>query len=155
MLSDLAQLKNVCRPHQRIMGIDYGTKRIGVALSDTLRSMASPHTVIHRTRLRADLECLFAIHDSMSVGAWVIGLPLNMDGTEGPRCQATRQFVKNILEVRDIPIILHDERMSSIAVERTMIAADVSRAKRAKSVDQAAAAFILQGVLDALKRYSE
>ncbi|USO01372.1 MAG: Holliday junction resolvase RuvX [Alphaproteobacteria bacterium] len=155
MLSDISHLKNICRPNQRLMGIDYGTKRIGVALSDTLRSMATPHTVLHRTRLRVDLEALFAIHDQMNVSGWVIGLPLNMDGTEGSRCQSTRQFVKNILELRDIPVILHDERLSSIAVERTMIVADLSRSKRAKCVDQAAAAFILQGVLDAFKRYPE
>lgn len=152
MLVDITYLANNRVSNQRLMGIDYGKKRIGVALSDTTWQMATPHSVVNRTKLKADLEELFKIHDEQRVQAWILGFPLNMDGSEGPRCQATRQFVKDVLLTRDIPIALFDERLSSSAVERMMIEADLSRAKRSKSVDKAAAAFILQGALDALNR---
>ena len=116
------------------------------------RRVASPLTTIRRTKFTKDATELLRILDERQVGGLIIGLPLNMDGSEGPRCQSVRQFAANLKPIRDLPVAFWDERMSTLAVEREMIAHDLSRAKRDKVVDQAAAAFILQGVLDALAR---
>ena len=151
MVLSLNDLREIYPGHGRILGLDLGTKRIGLSLSDVMGQLASPLTVITRTKLRADIAQIFEHHDTHTCVAWVVGLPLNMDGTEGPRCQATRQFVRDVLKLRDIPIVLMDERLSTAAVERTLLEADLSRNKRAKVVDQAAAAFILQGALDFLR----
>lgn len=138
--------------HQRLLGLDLGEKTIGLALSDPGLSVASPITTIRRTKFTADAKELLRIAAERQVGGLVIGLPLNMDGSEGPRCQSVRQFAINLTKLQDLPILFWDERLSTVAVERNMIDADMSRAKRAKVVDQAAAAFILQGVLDAVAR---
>ncbi len=145
-----AALKAALGRNQRVLGLDLGEKTIGLALSDPGLSIASPIATIRRTKFTADVKELLRIAAERQVGGLVIGLPLNMDGSEGPRCQSVRQFAVNLTKLQDLPILFWDERLSTVAVERSMIDADISRAKRAKVVDQAAAAFILQGVLDAL-----
>jgi putative Holliday junction resolvase len=147
-----AALKAALGRNQRLLGLDLGEKTVGLALSDPGLSVASPITTIRRTKFTADAKELLRIVAERQVGGLVIGLPLNMDGSEGPRCQSVRQFAVNLSKLQDLPVLFWDERLSTVAVERNMIDADMSRAKRAKVVDQAAAAFILQGVLDALAR---
>lgn len=147
-----AALRAALGRHQRLLGLDLGEKTIGLALSDPGLSVASPVSTIRRTKFTADAKELLKIADERQVGGLVIGLPLNMDGSEGPRCQSVRQFAANLLKLKDLPVLFWDERLSTMAVEREMVAADLSRAKRAKVVDQAAAAFILQGALDAMGR---
>jgi putative Holliday junction resolvase len=140
-------------PRQRLFGLDLGTKTIGVAVSDPGLVVASPLTTTRRTKFTADAQALLALVDENNVGGLVIGLPRNMDGSEGPRCQSTRQFADNLLKLRDISIVFWDERLSTAAVERAMVAeGDVSRARRAAIVDQVAAGYILQGFLDSLPR---
>ena len=134
----------------RLLGLDLGTKTIGLAISDAGLRLASPIGTIRRTRLNADLDALFATVEDRGVGGLVLGLPINMDGSEGPRAQATRQFARDLLDRRDIPLAFWDERLSTRAVERAMIEADLSRRKRKAKVDTAAAAYILQGALDAI-----
>lgn len=134
----------------RLLGLDLGSKTLGLALSDSGFRIASPIGTIRRTRFRADAEALFKIMDERDVGGLVLGLPVNMDGSEGPRCQSTRQFAHSLLDLRDVPLVFWDERLSSRAVERAMIGADMSRAKRGRKIDEAAAAYILQGALDRL-----
>ena len=150
--ADLAALRAALVRNQRLLGLDVGDKTVGLALSDPGLSVASPITTIRRTKFTADATALLKLAAERGVGGLVIGLPLNMDGSEGPRCQSVRQFAANLLKLKDMPILFWDERMSTMAVEREMIAHDVTRAKRDKTVDQAAAAFILQGALDALGR---
>ena len=147
-----AALRTALPRNQRLLGLDLGEKTIGLALSDPGLSVASPLTTIRRTKFTADAKELLRLVAEQQVGGLVIGLPLNMDGSEGPRCQSVRQFAANLLKLQDLPVLFWDERLSTMAVEREMVAADLSRAKRAKVVDQAAAAFILQGALDALSR---
>ena len=150
LLDNILDLRAAIDPSARLMGLDLGTKTIGLAVSDDRRSIASPIDTIRRTKLKADLEALFSAADGRGVTAFVLGLPVNMDGTEGPRCQAIRQFARDMLAVRDVPIAFWDERWSTMAVERAMIDADLTRKKRAKAIDRAAAAYILQGALDRL-----
>jgi putative holliday junction resolvase len=133
-----------------LLGLDLGTKTIGVALSDAGLSFASPKHVILRKKFTQDAESLLAYAKTQNVAALVIGLPLNMDGSEGPRAQATRAFVRNMEKLTTLPFIFWDERLSTVAAERSMIEMDMSRSKRAERIDAAAAAFILQGALDRL-----
>ena len=148
-----ADLPACLAPRQRLLGLDLGTKTIGLAISDPGFVVASPLETIRRMKFTADAEALFALADAHGVGGLVLGLPRNMDGSEGPRCQSTRQFAANLLAKRDLPIAFWDERLSTAAVERAMIAeGDVSRAKRAEAVDRLAAGYILQGYLDSLRR---
>jgi putative Holliday junction resolvase len=139
-------------PTGALLGLDLGEKTIGVAVSDATRSIASPIELIRKTKFTAEAERLFKLMDARKVGGVVIGLPVNMDGTEGTRCQSNRAFGRHLLRLRDIPIAFWDERMSSMAVNRMLIGeADVTRARRADLVDKAAAAWILQGALDRLR----
>ncbi|WP_339109439.1 Holliday junction resolvase RuvX [Thioclava sp. GXIMD4216] len=133
-----------------ILGLDLGTKTIGVAGSDMLRSVASPILTIKRTKFTADAEALFRIVAERETCAIILGLPMNMDGSEGPRAQSTRAFARNIARMQDLPIGFWDERLSTVAAERAMLEADLSRAKRAERIDNVAASFILQGALDRL-----
>lgn len=133
----------------RFLGFDLGVKSIGLALSDTNRRIATPFQVIQRTQWKKDADIFLKIIKDYQILGIIIGFPLNMNGTEGPRCQSTRQFVSNFLFLVDLPICLWDERLSTMAVTRTLVEADVSRAKRKKVVDKLAAAYILQGFLDA------
>ena len=137
-------------PRTRLIGLDLGTKTIGLALSDVGRSIATALTTLKRVKFTKDAEALLALCAEHDVSGLVIGLPLNMDGSEGPRAQATRAFARNLAALTELPMTLWDERLSTVAAERAMIAADMSRAKRAEKIDSAAAAFILQGALDRL-----
>ena len=138
------------------MGLDLGEKTIGVAVSDVTRMVASPLELIRKTKFTAEANRLFALIDERQIGAIVIGLPVNMDGTEGTRCQSNRAFARNLLRLRDIPIAFWDERMSTMAVNRVLIEeADVTRARRAELVDKMAAAWILQGALDRLSALAD
>ena len=148
-----ADLPACLAPRQRLLGLDLGSKTIGLAISDPGLVVASPLETIRRRKFTADANALFALADDYGVGGLILGLPRNMDGSEGPRCQSTRQFAANLLLIRDIAIALWDERLSTAAVERAMITeGDVSRAKRAAAVDKLAAGYILQGYLDSLRR---
>jgi putative Holliday junction resolvase len=137
-------------PNGRLMALDVGTRTIGVATSDALRMLATPLTTLKRGKLAADLAALAELAKKHDIKALAIGLPLNMDGSEGPRAQSTRAFARNLAKLTDLPIALWDERLSTVAVERELIAADVSRKKRTAVIDQHAAIFILQGALDRL-----
>jgi putative holliday junction resolvase len=137
-------------PRGSLIGLDLGTKTIGVATSDPDRKLASGVTTIARNNFTVDAAILLALAAERSAAGFVLGLPVNMDGTEGPRAQSTRAFARNFAKLTELPIALWDERLSSAAVERELIAADVSRAKRATVIDQHAAAYILQGALDRL-----
>jgi putative holliday junction resolvase len=149
-----ADLKRLAAGGRRLMGLDLGSKTIGLALSDTRLTIASPLETIRRTKFTADAARLRALIAAHRVGGLVIGLPVAMDGSEGPRCQSVRQFAANLLETIDIPIVFWDERLSTAAVTRGMIAADLTRKRRAALVDRAAAAYILQGLLDYLGHLS-
>ena len=134
----------------RLLGLDLGTKTIGLALSDTSRRVASPLETIPRKKFTQDVKLLMEAVEKHDVSALVIGLPLNLDGSEGPRSQATRAFVRNLRQHTDLPVVYWDERLSTVAAERTLLEADASRKRRAAVIDKMAAAFILQGVLDRL-----
>jgi putative Holliday junction resolvase len=149
----LSELRDAVPRGRRLMGLDLGAKTIGLALSDGTFSIASPLVTLARKKFTADALALKALIDEHSVGGLVLGLPINMDGTEGPRCQSTRQFAANLLEKFDIPIAFHDERLSTAAVERVLIGeADMTRKRRGEVVDKMAAAWILQGALDIVAR---
>jgi len=135
---------------QRLLGLDVGEKTIGLALSDISRMIATPLKTIERGKFTKDAETLLAIVKAHDVGGLVLGYPINMDGSEGPRCQSIRQFARSLAEKTPLPMLLSDERMSTMAVTRTMLDADLSRQRRAELVDKMAASYILQGVLDAL-----
>jgi putative holliday junction resolvase len=139
-------------PRARLMGLDLGTKTIGLALSDVERRIATPLETIKRVKFTPDAERIKALAERYEVGGLVFGLPLNMDGTEGPRSQATRAFVRNLKPILPLPILFWDERLSTMVVTRTLLDADASRAKRADAVDKMAAAYILQGALDRYER---
>ena len=133
-----------------LAGLDHGTRTIGVAVSDDQRRVAAALTTIRRTKFTRDAEALIGILSEYGIAGVVLGLPLSMDGTEGRRCQSVRQFADNLSRKTDIPIAFWDERLSSRAVERQLIAHDVSRRRRAAAIDKMAAQFILQGALDYL-----
>ncbi len=137
-------------PGKRLLGLDLGTKTIGLALSDISRTVATPFDTIKRTKFTADAIRLLEICEEHNVAAFVIGLPLNLDGSEGPRVQATRAFARNLAGKTDLLMAFWDERLSTVAVERTLLEADASRKRRAEVIDKMAAAFILQGALDRL-----
>jgi putative Holliday junction resolvase len=138
-------------PAGKLLGLDLGTKTIGVAVSDGLRYSATPLETIARTKFTADAERLKALVAQNAVAGIVLGLPLNMDGSEGPRAQSTRAFARNFAKLIDIPIAFWDERLSTSAVTRTLIEADMRRDRRAEVVDKLAASYILQGALDRLR----
>ena len=152
LLDDPRELREAVPQGGRLLGLDVGTKTIGTALSDTRLVIASPLETIRRRRFRDDMAALLALVDRHGVGGLVIGLPLTMAGGNGPRTQSVRQFARNLLAVRDLPTAFWDERLSTAAVTREMIAADLTRKRRAAIVDRVAAAYILQGCLDAIGR---
>jgi putative holliday junction resolvase len=137
-----------------LIGLDLGSKTIGIAASDPDRRLAAPVETIQRKRFNLDAERLFELAGERRAVGFVLGLPVNMDGTEGPRAQSTRAFARNLAKLTELPIALWDERLSTAAVERELIAADASRAKRKAVIDQHAAAYILQGALDRLTNVS-
>ncbi|ACG77736.1 putative Holliday junction resolvase [Phenylobacterium zucineum HLK1] len=150
---DLIDLPAIAPPNTPLVGLDLGEKTIGVAVSDATRMVASPLGLIRKTKFTDDAKALFKLMESRRASGIVIGLPVNMDGTEGTRCQSNRAFARNLLRLReDLPIAFWDERMSTMAVNRMLVGeADMTRARRADVVDKMAAAWILQGALDRLR----
>jgi putative Holliday junction resolvase len=149
---DLLEFPALLPPPAPILGLDLGEKTIGVAVSDATRTVASPLELIRKTKFTDDANTLFKLMESREAAGVIIGLPINMDGTEGPRCQSSRAFARNLLRLRDLPIAFWDERMSSMAVNRVLIDEfDTTRARRADLVDKMAAAWILQGALERLR----
>ena len=146
----IEELAETLQNSQAIAGLDLGTKTIGIAMSDLSRRFASPRPVLRRTKFTKDAELLLAFAEKEKVGAFIIGLPMNMDGSAGPRVQATRAFVRSMGDKTALPFVFWDERLSTVAAERALLEMDVSRAKRAERIDSAAASFILQGALDRL-----
>ena len=152
---DLAALRPRLKRLDRLLGLDLGTKTIGLAVSDVERRLASPVMTIQRTKFTKDAALLLEQARRFEAAALVIGLPLNMDGSEGPRVQATRAFIRSMAGLTPLPFVLWDERLSTAAVTRQLIEQDASRAKRAAVVDRMAAAYILQGALDRLARLGD
>ncbi len=146
----IEELASFLQTGQAIAGLDLGTKTIGLAMSDLSRRFATPRPVIKRIKFTQDAQVLLDFAAKEKVAAFVIGLPMNMDGSAGPRVQATRAFVRSMSEKTEIPFVFWDERLSTVAAERALLEMDVSRAKRAERIDSAAASFILQGALDRL-----
>ena len=135
---------------QALIGLDLGEKTIGVAISDSFQSVATPMETVRRKKFGVDAARLLEIIDHRSVGGILLGLPRNMDGSEGPRCQSTRAFARNLTKLTPLPIGFWDERLSTVAAERALLEADTSRKRRSEVIDHVAASFILQGVLDRL-----
>ncbi len=155
MSADIVEIEEMKRRHSgsgRLFGLDLGTKTIGIAVSDGGLYVASPMQTIRRAKFTRDAQELAELVRREGVFGLIVGLPLNMDGSEGPRAQATRAFVRNLATHLPIPVAYWDERLSTVAAERAMLEADMSRAKRAAHIDAAAAAFILQGALDRMRR---
>jgi len=150
-LLDLSDFAAALPASGALMGLDPGEKRIGVAVSDTTRLIASSLEQIARTKFAADVEAILKLYDARQCAGFVIGLPLNMDGTSGPAAQSARAFARNLLQKREAPLLLWDERLSTAAVTRTLIESDASRKRRGEVVDKMAAAYMLQGALDAMK----
>ena len=147
----IERIKETLAPEQRLLGLDVGARTIGLALSDVSLTVATPMETIRRGKFAEDAGRLRTIIAAEDVGGLVIGLPVSMDGTEGPRCQSVRQFAENLLEHVDLPMAFRDERLSTKAVERVLIEeADMTRKRRAEVIDKMAAAYILQGALDAI-----
>jgi putative Holliday junction resolvase len=147
----LQEVKSSLKRDQRLLGLDLGSKTIGIAMSDTLLSIASPVETIRRSKFSKDANRLLELIDEHNVGGLILGMPYNMDGTEGPRCQSTRDFAINFQNLRDLPIGIWDERLSTSAVERMLVGdVDMTRNRRSEVIDKLAATYILQGALDAL-----
>jgi putative Holliday junction resolvase len=147
---DIAALKAALPPARALMGLDLGTKTIGVAVSDPFLAVATPLETIKRMKFTADAAALQVIIAHRAIGGVVLGLPFNMDGSEGPRAQSTRAFARNLDRLIDLPIAFWDERLSTVAAERALLEADTTRKRRAEVIDHVAAGYILQGVLDRL-----
>jgi putative holliday junction resolvase len=151
-LVEIADLPKRLAPEARLLGLDVGSKTVGLALSDVTRSIATPYHTLRRTKFTKDAEAIREVIEQNGVSGLVIGLPLNLDGTEGPRAQSTRAFARNLARHIAAPIAFWDERLSTAAVERHLIEADASRKRRAEVIDRMAAAYILQGALDRLRQ---
>jgi putative Holliday junction resolvase len=151
----IEDLPRLLAPEARLLGLDVGTKTVGMALSDVTRSIATPYDTIRRTKFTADAKAIRDVVARNAVGALVIGLPLHLDGSEGRRAQSTRAFARNLAAHVEVPMVFWDERLSTAAVERHLIEADASRKRRAEVIDRMAAAYILQGALDRLMRLAE
>lgn len=148
IFEDIADIMAQSRKTLAWMGLDLGTKTIGVAVSDRLLSSATPLHTVRRKKFSADAQALLDVITNRDIGAIILGLPRNMDGTEGPRCQSTRAFARNLSALTDLPIGYWDERLSTVAAERVLLEADTSRKRRAEVIDHVAAGYILQGALD-------
>lgn len=147
----IQDLKNLLGPGARLAGLDVGTKTIGVAISDVSRRVATARETVRRGKFQTDAQRLKRLTETEGIGGFIVGLPVSMDGTEGPRCQSIRQFAANLVAVIDLPTAFWDERLSTAAVERMLIdEVDMTRKRRAQVVDKLAAAYILQGALDAM-----
>jgi putative Holliday junction resolvase len=145
---DIAVFRAALKPGAAIAGIDLGEKTIGVAVSDRMRQVATPLETIRRAKFTLDAARLLEILAAREIGGLILGLPLNMDGSEGPRVQSTRAFARNLSRLTEMPLGYWDERLSTVAAERALLEADTSRARRREVIDHVAAGFILQGALD-------
>lgn len=148
IFEDIESFAGALVPMQAIAGLDLGEKTIGVAVTDSFLTVATPLETVRRKKFGIDAARLLEIAAARSLGGFILGLPLNMDGTEGPRCQSTRAFARNLSRLTELPIGFWDERLSTVAAERALLEADTSRARRAEVIDHVAAGYILQGVLD-------
>ncbi len=150
-VTEIDRIKSALKPGQRLLGLDVGAKTVGLALSDSRLAIASPADTLKRGKFADDARRLARLIEAEDVGALIVGLPIEMSGREGRRCQSVRQFADNLLKVVDLPVAFWDERLSTAAVERLLVdEADMSRKRRAEVVDKMAAAYILQGALDAM-----
>ena len=147
---DIADFRAALPPMQAIAGLDLGEKTIGVAVSDTFLSVATPLETVRRKKFTLDADRLLQIIAARRLGGLILGLPRNMDGSEGPRCQSTRAFARNLSRLSDVPIGFWDERLSTVAAEKALLEADTTRKRRAEVIDHVAASYMLQGVLDRL-----
>jgi putative Holliday junction resolvase len=151
IIEDIAELPAVVPQMRALAGLDLGTVTIGIAVSDRLLSVATPLETIRRKKFGVDAAKLIAVLDAREIGGIVLGLPRNMDGSEGPRCQATRAFARNLEKLTALPITYWDERLSTVAAEKALLEADTTRKRRAEVIDHVAAGYILQGALDRLR----
>ena len=151
ILTDIAEFYGLLPSYRAILGLDLGDKTVGVAVSDLSRSIATPIEVIRREKFTLDAQRLLAIVANRNAAGLILGLPLNMDGSEGPRVQSTRAFARNLEKLTALPITFWDERLSTVAAERALLEADTSRKRRREVIDQVAAGYILQGALDRMR----
>ena len=151
ILPEITEFAPLIPPYRAILGFDLGDKTIGVAVSDLSRSVATPITVIRREKFTLDAKALLALVEDRQAAGLILGLPLNMDGSEGPRVQSTRAFARNLEKLTPLPITFWDERLSTVAAERALLEADTSRKRRREVIDQVAAGYILQGALDRMR----
>ena len=151
IFEDIAAFRNALAPMQALVGLDLGTKTIGVAVSDRMLGSATPLETIKRRKFTQDAEALERIIDAREIGGIILGLPRNMDGSEGPRAQSTRAFARNLAARVAVPITFWDERLSTVAAEKALLEADTTRKRRAEVIDHVAAAYILQGALDRVR----
>lgn len=150
IFDDVEKFAAALPPMSALMGLDLGEKTIGVAVSDTFRNVSTPLETVRRKKFGVDAERLLTLIGERSISGLVLGLPRNMDGSEGPRCQSTRAFARNLARLTDVPITFWDERLSTVAAERALLEADTSRKRRSEVIDHVAAGYILQGLLDRL-----
>lgn len=151
ILTDIVEFAGLLPPYRSILGLDLGDKTIGVAVSDLSRTIATPIEVIRREKFTLDAQRLLALVENRKAAGLILGLPLNMDGSEGPRVQSTRAFARNLEKLTALPITFWDERLSTVAAERALLEADTSRKRRREVIDQVAAGYILQGALDRMR----
>jgi putative pre-16S rRNA nuclease len=151
MYDDIEDFAGALKPMSALVGLDLGEKTVGVAVSDRIGAVASPLETIRRRKFTLDAERLLAIMAERRIGGIVLGLPRNMDGSEGPRCQSTRAFARNLVRLTDVPIGFWDERLSTVAAEKALLEADTSRKRRGEVIDHVAAGYILQGALDRMR----
>jgi putative Holliday junction resolvase len=151
ILTEISEFHTLLPPYRAILGLDLGDKTIGVAVSDLSRSIATPIEVIRREKFTLDAQRLLTIVSNRNAAGMILGLPLNMDGSEGPRVQSTRAFARNLEKLTALPITFWDERLSTVAAERALLEADTSRKRRREVIDQVAAGYILQGALDRMR----
>ncbi len=151
IFEEITEFAGALTPMTALAGLDLGTKTIGVAVSDGLRQVATPLETIRRKKFTLDANRILEIASERQLGGIILGLPRNMDGSEGPRCQSTRAFARNLSGLTDLPIGFWDERLSTVAAERALLEADTSRKRRSEVIDHVAAGYILQGVLDRLR----
>ncbi|GFE63904.1 putative pre-16S rRNA nuclease [Litoreibacter roseus] len=151
IFEDMTEFSVALAPMQALVGLDLGTVTLGVAVSDSFLSVATPLETIKRKKFGVDAAALMAIIEKRAIGGIVLGLPRNMDGSEGPRAQSSRAFARNLSRLTDLPITFWDERLSTVAAERALLEADTTRKRRAEVIDHVAAGYILQGALDRLR----
>lgn len=155
IFEEIEAFAEAIKPHQPLIGLDLGTKTIGIAVSDALHLSATPIETLKRIKFTSDAAHLLEMIAERNIGGIILGLPRNMDGSEGPRCQSTRAFARNFTKLCEVPIGFWDERLSTVAAEKALLEADTSRKRRAEVIDHVAASYILQGALDRLRHMSK